>query len=121
MRLQYQLSNGSWVDCKERTDEFFARILANTQRTKTGFRLMSDTEVRETLSAGEELRNDPEDWYSVCRDGEAVERILAARRAAAPPVRPVKCTCGHTVRAESVMNASLGSSCPDCYDRMSAV
>lgn len=31
----------------------------------------------------------------------------------------VRCSCGHTVNAEMVMNASLGSSCPDCYDRMS--
>ena len=31
----------------------------------------------------------------------------------------VKCDCGHTVHRSQVMNASRGSSCPDCYDRMS--
>ena len=31
----------------------------------------------------------------------------------------VKCACGHTVAKRLVMSASRGSSCPDCYDRMS--
>jgi len=31
----------------------------------------------------------------------------------------VLCSCGHTVAANQVMSASLGTSCPDCYDRMS--
>lgn len=31
----------------------------------------------------------------------------------------VKCSCGHSVPKSQVMSASLGSSCPDCYDRMS--
>jgi len=35
------------------------------------------------------------------------------------PVEMVRCSCGHTVPRDEVMNASLGSSCPDCYDRLS--
>ena len=31
----------------------------------------------------------------------------------------VKCACGHTVPESQVMWANLGTSCPDCYDRMS--
>jgi hypothetical protein len=31
----------------------------------------------------------------------------------------VKCDCGHSVPASQVMSASLGTACPDCYDRMS--
>ena len=31
----------------------------------------------------------------------------------------VKCDCGHTIPKKSVMNASSGTSCPDCYDSMS--
>lgn len=30
-----------------------------------------------------------------------------------------KCSCGHTIPKHLVMSASLGSSCPDCYDKMS--
>jgi hypothetical protein len=33
--------------------------------------------------------------------------------------RMVKCNCGHTVPQALVMSANLGTSCPDCYDRMS--
>ena len=35
------------------------------------------------------------------------------------PVPTRKCDCGHTVPVGSVMSASMGSSCVDCYDRMS--
>jgi hypothetical protein len=35
------------------------------------------------------------------------------------PVRMVMCSCGHEVEAGQVMSASLGTSCPDCYDDMS--
>lgn len=34
-------------------------------------------------------------------------------------VKFFKCSCGHTIPDILVMNASLGTSCPDCYDRMS--
>ena len=34
-------------------------------------------------------------------------------------IQYVKCSCGHIVPKSSVMSASMGSSCPDCYDRMS--
>lgn len=29
------------------------------------------------------------------------------------------CDCGHSVPRELVMSASIGTSCPDCYDEMS--
>jgi hypothetical protein len=32
--------------------------------------------------------------------------------------RYVKCDCGHSVAPALVMSASMGSSCPGCYDRM---
>jgi uncharacterized membrane protein len=37
----------------------------------------------------------------------------------APVVTMKKCSCGHTIPAHLAMSASMGSSCPDCYDRMS--
>jgi hypothetical protein len=43
----------------------------------------------------------------------------AAKRASDPMQQPVRCACGHTVPRAQVMSASLGTSCPDCYDRMS--
>ena len=43
------------------------------------------------------------------------------RAVAAPKPAPVlvKCSCGHSVSHGLVMSASMGSSCPKCYDRMS--
>ena len=37
----------------------------------------------------------------------------------AKPVQLVKCSCGHSVPLARVMSSSMGTSCPDCYDRMS--
>lgn len=44
---------------------------------------------------------------------------LEAERLQPTPPATVKCGCGHTVPREWVMSAALGTSCPDCYDRMS--
>jgi len=52
-------------------------------------------------------------------------RGIEAERAARPkaprqPAPLVRCDCGHDVERGQVMVASLGTSCPECYDRMSA-
>ena len=41
-----------------------------------------------------------------------------ARNIAIPQSEPEmkKCDCGHIVSKNLVMNANLGTSCPDCYD-----
>lgn len=44
---------------------------------------------------------------------------LLNRPAPKPASNLVKCDCGHSVPRRLVMSASLGSACPDCYDRMS--
>ena len=36
-----------------------------------------------------------------------------------PKVKMVKASCGHMVADYALMSTSTGSSCPDCYDRMS--
>lgn len=41
------------------------------------------------------------------------------RKREAKPVQLVRCSCGHSVESALVMSASRGTSCPDCYDRMS--
>jgi len=41
------------------------------------------------------------------------------RKRMGQPAQLVRCNCGHSVERTLVMNASLGTSCPDCYDRMS--
>lgn len=41
------------------------------------------------------------------------------RKRVSQPVELVRCSCGHSVPRSQVMSASLGTSCPDCYDDMS--
>lgn len=90
MRLQYQLSSGTWVDCGPRTEEFLARCEANNGMDATGqivpafraTRPLTRDEVVAALIAGTKLRNHPDDWYSVCRDGEIedAKRVAAEAR-----------------------------------------
>lgn len=42
-----------------------------------------------------------------------------ARNRAPKPVEVVRCDCGHDVPRRMQMSASMGTSCPRCYDRMS--
>jgi hypothetical protein len=49
----------------------------------------------------------------------ANSRKLAAERSERQRLGLVKCACGHTVAKRAVMNTSTGSSCAECYDRMS--
>lgn len=47
-----------------------------------------------------------------------MEQIRSANRMPVE-IKLVKCDCGCSVPKISVMNASMGTSCPDCYDKMS--
>ena len=125
--LQYQLSNGSWINCnggydgkqEDRTEEFLILCEKNNGPDGSGTitsrccstRDATREEILVALDAGKKLRNDPSDWYSNCRY-EPAPRVR-------PFVEMVKCSCGHSVPKGSVMSASLGTSCPDCYDEMS--
>lgn len=120
MKLQYQLSNGTWIDCeqpgRDRTDEFLDRCV------KFGG-LADEPAVLEALAAGKTVRNDRDDWYSNCRDGEVIEARRAAaeaQRAAAEVAdqRPViRCkSCGATGHAGAYPFSTLPSAslCDDC-------
>lgn len=121
MNLQYQLSNGKWTDVGDRTDEFLSRCMKNNGPDASGklvprvkaTRDATREEVLKALESGKELKNDKNDWYSNCRDSNAI-KIQQPKS-----TEMVKCSCGHTVSKISVMNSSRGTSCPDCYDRMS--
>lgn len=115
MNLQYQLSNGSWIDCGVRAPEFLARCVRFSG-------LADESVVLATLAAGKIVRNDREDWYSNCRDGDvaaAASAAAKARRAAAEAAdtRPVlRCRCGNTGRAGAYPFSTLPGSgrCDDC-------
>ena len=61
MKLQYRLSNGSWIDCDNRTEEFLAKCVKNDYHNNT------IDQVVEILNSGKKFRKSVSDWYSECR------------------------------------------------------
>ena len=116
LRMQYQLSDGSWIDCDDRTEEFLSRCVANNQWVQGVWRQMNRDEVVAALKSGCQLRNDCQGWYSKCRCGNFYDEKMQKRMKRAD-VEMVKCSCGHTVPKNQVMNASMGTSCSECYVR----
>jgi len=47
------------------------------------------------------------------------EKTREEKKPVAKTIKYVMCGCGHECPEAQVMNASLGTSCPDCYDKMS--
>lgn len=111
---EYQLSNGMWTNIGDRLDQFVDMALKTEVWLAPRLNRQPMTTREEILSAmdaGKKIKIGS-DWYDFIR-------------AKPTPVKPVqvemvKCSCGHTVPRSSVMNASMGTSCPECYDRMSA-
>ena len=123
MELQYQLSNGNWVDClyAAQTERFLERCVEFDSTVSTR------DEAIAALGAGRVLRNDREDWYSNCRCYQAALKLHRARLEKRKRQfeqnfgrpRMVTCDCGHKIPHHLVMNTTRGTSCPDCYDQMS--
>ena len=89
LKLQYQLSNGNWIDCADRTEEFLLMcdecngidIAGKIVPISMATRSLTRAEVVSALESGQTLRNDLAEWYSNCRSGSAHEAKIAARRA----------------------------------------
>ena len=62
------------------------------------------------LAAGREVRYGDE-WYMRLR--------IKPQPRPDSPAQTVRAACGHTISRGLLMSASTGTSCPDCYDRMS--
>lgn len=130
MRLQYQLSNGNYIDIDnpEREEMFIQQAVEFDQQLPDTFRGKHNLQIRQdavnALENGRELRHGT-DWYDKIRDGEAHDKKMVAAKAkrdADPNFSNEgwELDCGCVVHHYShIMNASMGTSCTDCYDRMS--
>jgi len=105
MRLQEQMENGNWVDAESRRERYIQMAIDYAREHG------ENTDIEARLAAGEEVRIIPNYWYAVIRETQKAQKP--------EKIETVLCDCGHRVRRESVMNTSTGTSCPDCYDRMS--
>ena len=117
MAIEYRLSSGAWTETGDR-ENFFVQMAAeyHAQPTKT---------IYGRLAHGEEIRYRADDWYPYLRDGEIAAQRVAARKErlnsdpkAYPQGRELACGC-MVYHQTQVMSSSRGSSCADCYDRMS--
>lgn len=109
MRLQYQLSNGRWMDCGDRTEEFLDKCVRHSRMTLQ--------EVQAALASGRSVRNDPQDWYSNCRCAEAANSQRMPGSEASSHFQDLRCkTCKQVGRAGQYPFSTLASSglCDDC-------
>ena len=124
MKLQRQLSNGCFIGDPDKgllqaALEFDQRP---SYRKKKGLKNIAD--VVRHLEQGVTLRYGT-DWYEEIRCGEAHKQALDALDAEKkrdPNYSAVGWVldCGCAVHWRNhMMSSSSGSSCPDCYDRMS--
>ena len=108
LRLQYQLSNGRWADCNERTEEFIESCI------KFG-RIGGRDDVLKALSKGELVHNARDDWYSYCRC--AIATTKPAQMQLKPVAEFIRCKCcGQTGYAGAYPFSTIASSgrCDDC-------
>jgi len=114
MKFQRMLSNGKWTD-EDRIDMFIERVLAIEPRMAAFEKrevLTTKQAVLAAMATGKVFTHDT-DWYSKVRD---LDGFVASKPA---PVEMVRCDCGHSIPRNQRMSSSSGTSCPNCYDRMS--
>lgn len=95
-------SNGKWYPVN-RIDEHL--------NMAAEFHGVRPNEIRDRLDQGQEVRYRADDWYPYIRNEPKPRKCQA--------LNWVRCDCGHSVPDGERMSASLGTSCPMCYDRMS--
>jgi len=123
MKFQRKRENGKWTD-EDRIDQFVDRVLERETwyASRIGREPMTTRQqVLDFLATGETMDYD-DDWYAQIRDADAppsATPVQTAASAAKHSAKMISCDCGHKISQNLVMSASLGTSCPDCYDRMS--
>ena len=108
---QTMLSNGEWTEVTaDRMEMTLDRAVRYNNGQYSRPTYATREAVTEALDAGVTIEIGT-DWYSRLRRTPEPVATLEPEM--------VECDCGHRCSRESRMAASLGTSCPDCYDRMS--
>ena len=119
MTIQRQLPNGTWIDedKQERIDMFLDSVLEREPwfAPRVNREPMTTREqVLAYLSSGKQINHDSE-WYSKLR---IKPQPRPARLADYEYGRKLDCGCTVYFSGD-VLTSSRGTSCPNCYDRMS--
>ena len=119
MTIERQMQNGEWTEESAERAQYFLDMAATCNQKLHGkWQKITTQDAKDVLAAGNTLRYDT-DWYAKLRNKEVFAARLKDARDAKRTEENVMCDCGHSVPKVLVMRASLGTSCPDCYDRMS--
>jgi len=108
-----QQSNGKWYT-EGNIDKFMAQLIEKDAwyaRRENRQQITTEAGMIARLSEGKALRFG-DDWY-------AQIRITPPPLPPTPEPEWIECDCGHSVPIGTRMTTSTGTSCPDCYDRMS--
>lgn len=100
---------GKQYHAPKNMDELNETILAAAK-----FNQKSEAETREMIESGQQVKwcESPNYYYDHSHGTIGLKPKPVK-------IEMVKCDCGCSVPCGSVMSASMGKSCPDCYDRMS--
>lgn len=119
MGAQYEMTSG-FVGAMGATWDPVDEATANEalDRATAFLKYPSRAELEKLLNDGRGLaaktgKQSPNYYYD-----HGMEKIRSTNRTT-PKIELVKCSCGHSVPRSQVMSASMGTSCPNCYDRMS--
>ena len=104
-QIQRKQSNSKWYN-EDRSEEFI--------KMAAEFKNKTVEEISNELEAGEKIYFDS-DWYAQIRIKPEPKKTVTPKI----EIEMIKCDCGCSVPKNCVMSASLGTSCPDCYDDMS--
>lgn len=107
--IQYQLSNGAWIDCGERTNEFIGYCIGR-KMTRDGAAIADAAQALDILQSGKTI-NFGSDWHSNLR----IKPAPVARSVDARPLLRCKC-CGQSGHDGAYPFSTLrGTSiCDDC-------
>lgn len=105
---QYNLS-GRWFDVEDEAElDRYLNAYLTRAPYGTEVKFATRDEAIAAMARGKALKHGDE-WYMEIRQKPEPR----------PAPETVRADCGHSVTRMQLMNASSGTACPRCYDRMS--
>lgn len=111
---QYEITDGYVGSMGIRFTSATPETLATAIAKAAEYNKLTAAEIEQRLESGRAVT-----WCKAPNYEYTHSEGIIRRTKAVAKVEMVHCACGHSVPRSQVMNASHGTSCPDCYDRMS--
>jgi len=113
--IEYEISDGYVGSLGITYKAADAETLDNAIEQAAKRNEISVGEVKQMIQSGQKIawRNSPNYTY------DHSVGYIRQKRTQEKSVNLIRCDCGHSAPRAQVMNASRGTSCVDCYDKMS--